>query len=412
MSSTRARELVRAWLGTTDPEAIGAVYAGLRAAGPLVRTPWGAQVVPGYADVRRALVDPALVMLDSSWRDGRTPGWRDSPATAALCDSLLMQNPPEHPVNRRPVVAAFTARSVAALDGPIRARVAAAVDDFARTLRQDGAADLIGDLCRPLPAAVLCRLAGFPGRDAAWLAELAAVLSTGGEIRRPLDELRAADRAAGELLRYFGESADSREPAPGVGPFDTGQLFALVAAGLITSTHLLGNLCDRLLRTAPDDLAAATAPGHRAALIEETLRWDPPVKLATRRAARRTTVAGLEIPAGTVLHLMIGAAHRDPAHYPDPDVFAPGRDHRPGFPFGHGGHFCPGAALARAQAEVFLEHFAAHLPDLRPSGPLRRRTGPSFTEPVGLPVVRRLPAPRPAPSRGEVVRLSPHGGLR
>ncbi|MFD0574518.1 hypothetical protein ACFQ0T_41405 [Kitasatospora gansuensis] len=297
MPPAPARELVRSWLRTPDPEDLGAVYAELRAAGPLVRAPWGAFLVPGYQDVRRALVDPALVMLDAAWRDERTPGWRASPATSALCDSLLMQNPPEHPVNRRPVVAALTLRSVTALDGMIRAQVRVAVEQFVLTLRQDRAADLIDDLCKPLPAAVLCRLVGFPGRDAGLLAGLASVISTGGEIRRPLDELLAADQVAGQLLCYLEQFTHQRDrsangPALGDVTFSVDQLFALVVAGLITTTHLLGNLGDRLLRMPPEQQRSVTAPEHRAGLIEETLRWDPPVKLATRRADRPTVVGG------------------------------------------------------------------------------------------------------------------------
>lgn len=420
------RELVRSWLRTTDPGRVGAVYAGLRGVGPLVRAPWGALLVPGYQDVRQALVDPALVMLDASWRDARTPGWRRSAATTALCGSLLMQNPPEHPVNRRPLVAALTARSVALMGDPIREQVSAAVEEFARMLRRDGTADLIGDLCKRLPAEVLCRLTGLPERDATRLAELATVISTGGEIRRPIEELGVADRSAEELLCYLGRFTAQRDasarPAlelgPGIAPFTNGQLFVMTVAGLFTTTHLLGNICDRLLGMTPDGQRKATAPEHRQALIEETLRWDPPVKLATRRAERPTVLGGLEVPAGTVLHLMVGAAHRDPAGYPDsePDVFEPDRDHRPGFPFGQGGHFCPGAALARAQAEAFLEGFAEHLPAVRRAGPVVRRGGPSFTEPVALPVTlcsTALPltqhstVPRPARSVATTPAHSP-----
>ncbi|MFI5801316.1 cytochrome P450 [Streptomyces sp. NPDC051561] len=401
------RELVRRWLRTTDPAEAGAVYAGLRGAGPLVRTPWGALLVPGHQDVRRALVDPALVMLDASWRDVHTPGWRQSAATTALCGSLLMQNPPEHPVNRRPLVAALTTRSVTLLGDPIREQVSDAVEEFARKLHRDTTADLIEDLCKRLPAEVLCRLTGLPERDAGLLAELATAISTGGEIRRPVEELGSADHSVDQLLCYLGRFTAQRDaaaprpahaPGPDITPFTSSQLFVMIAAGLFTTTHLLGNLCDRLLAMTPREQRKATAPERRQALIEETLRWDPPVKLATRRAQHPTQLGESAIPEGTVLHLMVGAAHRDPAAFADsdPDTFDPDRDHRPGFPFGQGGHFCPGAALARAQAEAFLESLAAHLPSVRRGGPLVRRGGPSFTDALALPVTLDRTFPRPA----------------
>ncbi|MFJ6700670.1 cytochrome P450 [Streptomyces sp. NPDC091272] len=416
-----SRKLVRSWLRTTDPEETGEVYAGLRGAGPLVRAPWGALLVPGHRDVRQGLVDPALVMLDAPWRDVHTPGWRGSAATEALCGSLLMQNPPEHPVNRRPLVAALTARSVALLGDPIREQVSAAVAEFIGVLRRDRTADLIGDLCKRLPAEVLCRLTGLPEQEAGRLAELATVISTGGEIRRPVEELAVADRSAEELLcllaRFTARRDASVRPEPElpsrISPFSSGQLFVMKVAGLFTTTHLLGNLCDRLLDMTVGAQRKATAPEGRGPLIEETLRWDPPVKLATRRAERRTVLGGSEVPAGTVLHLMVGAAHRDPACWPDPDVFEPDRDHRPGFPFGQGAHFCPGAALARAQAEAFLESFAEHLPAVRREGPTVRRPGPSFTEPVTLPVSLRSTAPRttalpPTPRPAASLLPAPH----
>ena len=116
-----------------------------------------------------------------------------------------------------------------------------------------------------------------------------------------------------------------------------------------------------------DQLPAARA--GEAALdlaIEETLRWESAVQSASRHATRDTEIRGVPIAKDEVVHCMLGAANRDPAHFPNPDCFdvtRPGAgDH---LSFAIGRHFCLGAPLARLETRVVLETLWARCPGLR-----------------------------------------------
>ena len=164
---------------------------------------------------------------------------------------------------------------------------------------------------------------------------------------------------------------------------------------------------------AADHRRAARHPGARCArtascipnFIEETLRYESPLRAQFRMAKVRTTVAGVDIPAGTTMLLLPGAANRDPRQFADPDVFDLDRANaRYHVAFGHGIHHCAGAHLARAEGRVtinrLLDHTVGHhdlrggaRPGRRP--PLRvpaRRTSSAASQRLDLELTR--PDPR------------------
>jgi cytochrome P450 len=99
--------------------------------------------------------------------------------------------------------------------------------------------------------------------------------------------------------------------------------------------------------------------------IEECLRLEGPIKGSFRLALCDTQLAGVDIPAGSMVMAAIGAANRDPNIFPDPDRFDPKRANaRRNVAFGYGEHFCPGASLARAEARVSFERLLARLDDI------------------------------------------------
>jgi len=116
----------------------------------------------------------------------------------------------------------------------------------------------------------------------------------------------------------------------------------------------------------PDQLEAIRA--DRSLIpqaIEEALRWDGPVAVQLRMAKVDTVLGGLEIPAGSLLDVVAGAANRDPALYPDPDRFDIFRDRKPHFSFSRGPHICVGQHLARVEMTRALHAVLDHLPNLR-----------------------------------------------
>jgi cytochrome P450 len=139
----------------------------------------------------------------------------------------------------------------------------------------------------------------------------------------------------------------------------------LLVAGHETTVNLIGNATLAMLRQ-PSQWAALAADASRAAVvIEETLRYDPPVQMIARFAADDLSVGGAQVCSGDVMFLLLAAAHRDPGEFDRPDVFDPDRDSLRHLGFGRGAHYCIGAPLARLEASVALSELTARFPQAR-----------------------------------------------
>jgi cytochrome P450 len=150
----------------------------------------------------------------------------------------------------------------------------------------------------------------------------------------------------------------------------------VLGAGFETTVNLISNAVGRLDEH-PDERARCVAdPTLWDNAVEEVLRHDSPVQLTGRTAVRDSTVAGVELPAGTTVLILLGGANRDPAVFADPDRFDVGRDNADDhLAFSLGAHFCLGAQLARLEARVALRELYARFPDLRVAGtPVRKQT--------------------------------------
>jgi cytochrome P450 len=141
--------------------------------------------------------------------------------------------------------------------------------------------------------------------------------------------------------------------------------FLLLVAGHETTVNLIGNGVLALL-THPEQLAELRAdPGLTPAAVEEFLRFDGPVNLATLRyTTEPVAISGTEIPAGEVVMVALTAADRDAERYPDPDVLDLHRDTGQHVAFGYGIHHCLGAPLARLEGEIAFRTLLDRFPDL------------------------------------------------
>jgi unspecific monooxygenase len=132
----------------------------------------------------------------------------------------------------------------------------------------------------------------------------------------------------------------------------------LLNAGHEATVHAIGNgvkaLLERGLRATPDE-----------GLVEEMLRFDAPLHLFTRYALEDIEYGGIKFKKGEEIGLMLGAANRDPARFPEPGWFDATRSPNPHVSFGAGIHFCIGAPLARLELEVALPILFDRLPGLR-----------------------------------------------
>jgi cytochrome P450 len=190
------------------------------------------------------------------------------------------------------------------------------------------------------------------------------------------------EHAATELMSYLRPIFAERRRAPRqdlisalVSVEDEGrtlseeEMFSLTAlilgAGHETTTNLLGNAVIALLRHPGERRRLQEDPSLIVAAVEELLRYDSPVQLTDRVATTDLELHGHKVKKGVLVALLIGAGNRDPERFPDPDRldFAR-RDNHP-LSFGHGAHFCLGAALARVEAQIALSTLLARFPDFR-----------------------------------------------
>ncbi len=289
---------------------------------------------------------------------------------------FLFLDPPDHTRLRRLVAKAFTPRVVESLEP----RVTSLVDALLDAAAARGELDVIADLAYPLPITIISELLGVPDEHAeavrAWSQEVSRALdpflALTGEPAEGLPRRMAVLR---EMEAFFTSLVTQRRTAPrddllsalvrvqdGSDALTLDELLAtcvlLIIAGHETTVNLIGNGVLALLRH-PDVLSRLAAdPSLGARVVEEVLRYDPPVQLSLRNALVDTEVGGQPVPKGGLVLLLLAAANRDPGLFADPDVFDIDRGEPRHLAFGLGSHFCLGAPLARLEGRVALTRFA------------------------------------------------------
>lgn len=370
-------------------------YADLHRLGPVCRVEEGTSryhyVVHGYEAAGKVLRDPVFRVVDSS-RLLEEPTWEQEPTQSIFFNSMMFNNDPRHARMRKLFNQVFTARRVAGLE-PTVVRI---VDDLLDRMAAGGAhhvpLDYMAAYAYPVPSNVMGEMLGVPEEDRAWYRPLAAALGVVLELGGGTPEnLARADAASRELAAYFTKLCAMRRAEPRddlisalVAAMDAEQatlstqellanLVVLFNAGFVTTTHLIGNGLVLLLDHPEEMKALRTQPELAPAYVEEMLRVEVPTHFVIRWSAADTEIAGVPVPRGKRVLILLSAANRDPARFPDPDAFDPGRTDNQALSFGSGVHFCLGAALARLEGQraftMLLDRFADIRLDRQPGVP-------------------------------------------
>ncbi|MER8105855.1 cytochrome P450 [Kitasatospora sp. NPDC094016] len=376
------------------------LYAELRDHG-VARQDDGSYLVGTYHEVAALLHDPRI----SSDRRNRTV---PDELQGSVPVAFIGRDDPEHErlrtIAMRPFGPPHAPDRVDAMHGEI-ARITGELVDG---LRGRDRIDLVEDFAYPLPVTVICRLLGVPREDEprfhAWSETLIAGFDPTPD-SDPTERQRAATQARMEMGLYLGELAESRrgkpsddmlsafvnDPGPS-GGFTETELMAtsvlLLIAGHETTVNLITNGALTLLRQPESLELLREKPELMPRAVEELLRYEPPVQLLPQRTALTDIeVAGVTIPKGVPLILVLAAANRDPLRFHEPDRFDPTRPDNQHLGFGSGVHSCFGAPLARVEAQLALTALIHRLdgPRLLQDPPEYRRS-PVLRGPRHLPL--------------------------
>jgi cytochrome P450 len=374
------------------------LYARLGAA-PVSLQDNGAYVVTGYDDIRALLLDPRLssdVLPKPLYAKTGNPvrDWIINPIKGRIVErhrSVAFRDPPGHTILRRQVMLQFSAERMRRMQG----RIGAIVDDLLDRLRGREAFDLVSEFSYPLPITVICEMLGVPAADEQkfqnWAATFAVSLDPDQE-QDPanLHKVMADYDACCDYLAALIKTK-RRHPKDdvlsGLATFRDGKTgrmrgfdlisnaVLLLIAGHETTVNLISSGMLHLLRE-PGHLADLRRNASLGApIVEEVLRFDPPVQFVRRKALDEIVVAGVRIPKGALIILLLAAGSRDPKRFHDPGRFDPARKDNQHFGFGAGIHACVGSPLARIEADLALTALAKRLvnPRLASDPPPYRR---------------------------------------
>lgn len=292
--------------------------------------------------------------------------------------SLVFNDPPLHTRVRRIISGALTPRAIARMEAGLSDTVDALLDQIT------GEVDLIEAFASRIPIQIIGNLLDIPMDERGPLRDWSLDILGALEPRLSSEQLRQGHAAVEAFTAYLRDLVARRRARPGDPETDVltrliagdaeGQLSEtellqncvfILNAGHETTTNLIGNGL-ALLNDHPEVREGLLAdPSKMALAVEEVLRVASPNQFGNRQTAVDVQMRGDTIPAGTNVHLCIGAANRDGSVFERPEVFDIARKPNRHLAFAGGPHVCVGLALARLEGRVALRRFLARFPDCR-----------------------------------------------
>lgn len=298
-----------------------------------------------------------------------------APFMAIEAHSMLEAEPPRHTRLRKLVMRAFTSREIKAQEAGLTRLCHQLIDIF-----PEQPFDLLSAYCTQVPVITICRLLGVPSDMAPQLLSWSHDMVAMYQAAKTVETEHAAANAAQAFSDFLASYIEQRRSTP-ADDLITGLIAAeeegdklstqeligtcilLLNAGHEATVHALGNGVKTMLQQGWD--SAWLAPDGIENLVEEILRFDPPLHMFTRYAYEEIEVMGHTFKRGDQVALLLASANRDPAAEDEAEIFDPTRPARTNMSFGGGLHFCVGAPLARLEMQIALPILFERCPDLK-----------------------------------------------
>jgi cytochrome P450 len=357
---------------------------------PVVKVADRTYVVTGYRELMTLAHDPRISSDITRSPLGAEPAAGEGPAPGAediqaygKAKTIILSDPADHDRARRQVMRHLAPPHSPDVIPSMEPTIQRLCDELLNGIKAkgDNTFDVVDDYAYPVPVAVICQVLGVPLKDEptfhGWIFDFMAGLDLGPEAATEEGQARAAKgkESAAELQQYLADLIQGylKEPGEGLlsklvnddgpdGPMAPQEAAAnavlLLIAGHDSTVNTIAHCVLMLLRH-PESLdLLQVRPELIPKAIEEVQRLQSAVQFfPSRSATADIEIGGLVIPAGSAVHLMYGAANRDPAMFPEPNKFDPQRQNNRHFGWGSGIHTCMGGPLARLEVNLALETF-------------------------------------------------------
>lgn len=352
-------------------------YAALREDMPVCPQPDGSVILSRYEDLDLVYRDTTRFISDKKAVFGPKYGV-DSPLYEHHTTSLVFNDPPLHTRVRRVMVGAMNPRALAQMEPGLIELVDALLDQ----MQAKGSVELIQDFAGAIPVEIIGNLLGIPRSERGPLRDWSLAILGALEPQLTPEQEERGNRAVTEFKEFLHHIVNDRRRNPG--NLDTDVLTRLMQddeegglteielyqncifilnAGHETTTNLIGNALELLNRHPDKRSELLTSPDLITPAVDEFLRLESPNQFGNRLTTEEVTFHGHAIPAGTDIHLCIGAANRDPRQFDQPDDVQLDRRPNKHHAFAGGPHTCVGLTLARMEGKIAVSRFLNRFPN-------------------------------------------------
>lgn len=374
-------------------------YHALREHDPVKQMPDGSYFLSRYDDIQYVYKNPKLFSSDKQ-REFK-PKYGDSPLYEHHTTSLVFNDPPLHTRVRRLIGSALSPRALQAMEPGL----ISCIDDLLDEMQGKTQVDLIEDYASKIPIEIIGNLLAVPHDERGSLRDWSLAIL--GALEPTLSDAvyQRGNQSVSEFIEYLKDLVARRKANPGDPEQDVltrliqgdgdeqltlmellHNCIFILNAGHETTTNLIGNGLHLLCEYPQQRQLLLNDPALINTAVEEFLRFESSNQLGNRITTQAVEIGGVSLAENTPVTLCIGAANRDPAHFPEPDQLDISRKPNRHLAFGSGIHHCVGLNLARMEGRMAIGRLLQRYPGFKLVGEAQRGGRVRFRGFLNIPV--------------------------